>query len=288
MRFLSFLLLFFTLFACKNEQSPQENETPAPEQQQQQPGQTTEDKALALEPIDPIALQGVRTRWSWIGTGISGVRSVKSVPGLKAEILPEGDLLFTIVGDIGSLNVVQLETPEGRVDLLLREAGNIPAAFRLKDKGYKEVRVVGDMNNWDASRGLMVKKGKVWELIFPLPPGSYRYRFVVDGKPMPDPINPNKGKDDQGQPVSVYQIKPKGGSKQALPEVELVEVDGPVVHLHLPKGGIAIALLNNRQMPVKMQDEEAFVQLPPNARGTLRVYVQNEAGLGGPLVVPVP
>ncbi len=286
MRIFAFLLLL-SLFACKNEQSSAtDNETTAAEQEQ--PNRAAEDKALTLAPIDPVALQGVSTQWSWIGTGISRVDSVRSVPGLKAEILPEGDLKFTIVGDLGSLSVVQLFTPEGRVDLLLREAGNIPAAFRLKDAGYKDVRVVGDMNNWDASRGLMVKKGKVWELVFPLPPGTYRYRFLVDGQPILDPINPNKSKDERGEPVSLYQIKGRGGAGKELPAVELEEVDGPMVHLHLPQGGSVIALLNNRRMPVKMQDGKAVVQLPQNAHGKLRVYVQNEAGLGGPLEIAIP
>lgn len=276
------LFLLLLLYACQNNTEPQNQEKNSGKNLDK--SEVAQEKTADLPPIAPVLLTGIRTEWSWSGTGISAVDSIVSVPGLKVERLPKG-LAFNIVGDIGLVNLITLYTPEGQVDLLVRDAGSIPVPFRLKDKGYSQVQVVGDMNNWDSSRGLMVKKGKVWELIFPLPPGNYRYRFVIDGQSMTDPKNPNKTKDEQGQEVSVYQVKAREGNKKNLPTVELSEKDGLSLRLHLPKGGAVIALLNNRQLKTKTDGQEAFVELPPNAKGQLRIYVQNEAGLGEPLFI---
>ncbi len=278
--FFAFFLLLLPFSACQNATEQQKEEKNI--EKNTDNTIPAEQQATELAPIAPVLLTGIRTEWSWAGTGISRVDSIASVPGLKVEHLPKG-LAFTIVGDIGLVNVVRLYTAEGPIDLLVCDAGSIPVPFRLRDQGYDKVQVIGDMNNWNPSRGLMVKKGKVWELIFPLPPGNYRYRFLVDGQPMNDPKNPNKDKDEQGQEVSVYQVKERGGGKKNLPTVELAEKDGLSLRLHLPKGGAVIALLNNRQLNTKTDGKEAFVELPPNAKGQVRIYVQNEAGLGEPL-----
>ncbi len=282
---LSFFLTFLLFYSC-SEDAPADGNAPEAEPSATEERSVEKEMPVAdLPAMEPVLLTGVQTEWMWRGRGITVVDSVLSVPGLAVE-KKDGKLLFRIVGDIGPVNVVTLFTPEGRVDLLVRDAGSVPVPFRLKDEGYEEVRVVGDMNNWDASRGLMVKRGRVWELIFPLPPGSYRYRFVVDGKPLADPKNPNKEKDEAGEVVSVYEVKAPGGKqRKELPTVELAEQDGTFLRLHLPEGGAVIALLNNRQLPVKVQGKEAWVELPQNAKGSLRIYVQNEAGLGEPLVL---
>ncbi len=58
-----------------------------------------------------------------------------------------------------------------------------PAVFRLKAPDARQVSVVGTFNGWDSNahplRG--PDRDGVWSLSLPLPPGRYRYMFVVDG-----------------------------------------------------------------------------------------------------------
>lgn len=62
--------------------------------------------------------------------------------------------------------------------------------FSLKAPGAKAVFLAGDFNLWRRDHlALKAQKGGAWELLLPLPPGRYRYRFVVDGKDTIDPAN---------------------------------------------------------------------------------------------------
>ena len=51
--------------------------------------------------------------------------------------------------------------------------------------------IAGDFNNWSPMSTPMQTNGQpgVWVTKLPLPPGRYRYRFVVDGQWMTDPNN---------------------------------------------------------------------------------------------------
>lgn len=67
--------------------------------------------------------------------------------------------------------------------------------FKFKPEAtVTEVYVTGSFNNWNKkSHRLNQKEGKgFYELGVPLEPGSYIYKFVVDGKEILDPANPEK------------------------------------------------------------------------------------------------
>ncbi|MCP4631891.1 MAG: AAA family ATPase [candidate division Zixibacteria bacterium] len=80
--------------------------------------------------------------------------------------------------------------------------------FRFKSPTAKAVLVAGDFNNWSPDDGLMSRKERngMWEKIISLDPGTYQYRFVVDGKWIPDPSNPIKADDNLGGVNSVITI----------------------------------------------------------------------------------
>jgi len=58
-----------------------------------------------------------------------------------------------------------------------------PAEFRLKAPQAKRVSVVGTFNGWDPDAHALQgpDRNGVWTLRLPLPPGQYRYMFVLDG-----------------------------------------------------------------------------------------------------------
>ena len=50
--------------------------------------------------------------------------------------------------------------------------------------------LTGSFNNWSRNELLMKKTQSGWELPYVVAPGNYEYKFIVDGKWMPDPENP--------------------------------------------------------------------------------------------------
>jgi hypothetical protein len=62
--------------------------------------------------------------------------------------------------------------------------------FRLRASGAGRVYLVGDFNGWNPTLDLMVRRDTLHEIRLYLVPGSYRYRFIVDGVSVPDPDNP--------------------------------------------------------------------------------------------------
>jgi len=72
--------------------------------------------------------------------------------------------------------------------------------YTFKLTGHSSARrivVAGDFNNWNAGELIMEHKGDVWERQVYLTDGKYYYRFMVDGKWMPDPNNPVKIKENE-------------------------------------------------------------------------------------------
>ncbi len=61
--------------------------------------------------------------------------------------------------------------------------------FNLMAPQANEVSLVGDFNSWDAKASPMKKDKKgMWTVSISLAPGTYSYRFFVDGRWENDPV----------------------------------------------------------------------------------------------------
>lgn len=83
--------------------------------------------------------------------------------------------------------------------------------FNYYDADASKVYVVGDFNNWTPSVDQMVDKNGDghWTLFYPLTPGRYQYKFVIDGAYwIPDPRNPHTVSDgfDGGNSVLIFPV----------------------------------------------------------------------------------
>ncbi len=66
-----------------------------------------------------------------------------------------------------------------------------PLVFELAAVPYaRKVSLVGSFNNWDTAKNPMQWVNGRWTTSMDLPPGSYEYKFVVDGIWFNDPANP--------------------------------------------------------------------------------------------------
>lgn len=82
--------------------------------------------------------------------------------------------------------------------------------FSIYSKDAEKIAISGSFNNWSKSVDFL-KRGNekgLWEIILPLSPGRYEYKFVIDGKEwIPDPGNLNTVDDGFGELNSVVEVK---------------------------------------------------------------------------------
>lgn len=89
-----------------------------------------------------------------------------------------------------------------------RRMGEGAVEFRLYQPGARMVALVGDFNSWNPEDDLLSKGDDgIWRLRKKLFPGTYRYKFIIDGEWQPDLNNTNSGSDDTGEICSIIEIK---------------------------------------------------------------------------------
>lgn len=132
-------------------------------------------------------------------SGQTAVSYAKYSRGSKDYFYLARELMYTKEGSIE--NVMKKIIKEE-----VREMAGI--AFRLHAPEAKEVFIVGDFNNWkanDANR--LTRDGDgYWVKRVALRPGTYHYKFVIDGKWKEDPENPIKEKNNFGGYNSLIEI----------------------------------------------------------------------------------
>jgi chromosome partitioning protein len=70
------------------------------------------------------------------------------------------------------------------------------------------VRLAGDFNDWVPDSGVILElhEGGRWTKFIPLQPGRYEYKLVIDGRWLPDPLNPKQASNGIGSVNSILEI----------------------------------------------------------------------------------
>ncbi len=118
--------------------------------------------------------------------------------------------LVFFIGAVSCTSYIQktLESP-------VLENGSV--IFKMRSRSARTVQVAGDWNNWgygDAESGEVLVGSMVaadddglWELTVKLPPGRYRYRFVInETHNLVDPANPRVTTDFWGGKASLLIV----------------------------------------------------------------------------------
>jgi hypothetical protein len=86
--------------------------------------------------------------------------------------------------------------------------------FNYQNTEAKRVYLVGDFNYWSPRSDPMKDPNGDgnWALFFPLAPGTYSYKFVVDGRWMHDPHNPLDEPDGFGGRNSLVRVPAPGAN----------------------------------------------------------------------------
>jgi chromosome partitioning protein len=83
-----------------------------------------------------------------------------------------------------------------------------PVDFQIAKSDASSIFVVGDFNNWVANDSSKLEnRNGTWQAKLPLKPGAYKYRFIIDGRWVEDPSNPNMEKNPFGEFDSLLVVK---------------------------------------------------------------------------------
>ena len=81
-----------------------------------------------------------------------------------------------------------------------------------RDSNARDVRIAGDFNGWIPDRDVASETrrdgdARVWRKVLHLAPGTYEYRYVVDGEWREDPDNPERVATSFGPPNSLLLVR---------------------------------------------------------------------------------
>lgn len=81
-------------------------------------------------------------------------------------------------------------------------------SFEYFDPSARTVTLVGTFNNWDKeARPLKRDAGGLWKVSVKLEPGTYQYKFVVNGERWEeDPLNLHRESNEHGTCNSVRKV----------------------------------------------------------------------------------
>ena len=101
----------------------------------------------------------------------------------------------------------------GRAELGVSSAAGLrEVVVEYRDPRAEDVRIAGDFNGWVPDRGVestTASEGstRVWRKVLHLAPGTYEYRYVVDGEWRADPRNPEQVATQVGPPNSLLVVR---------------------------------------------------------------------------------
>ena len=88
--------------------------------------------------------------------------------------------------------------------------------FELNDSAARRVCIAGSFNDWHPDLGEMVSLGPgKWIKDLELAPGTYEYRFVVDGKWITDPQCPRTVPNAFGETNSLLAVSRQKAIRQS-------------------------------------------------------------------------
>jgi hypothetical protein len=117
--------------------------------------------------------------------------------------------VFSLIGHVSGRKAWRPAEPESLRPVV--NGGHVRLRLRAKATA---VEVIGSWNDWQTpGQPLAPGESGVWETSLELPPGSHRYRFLVDGQAVRPPDAPRYAADDFGGEDGVLEVTSSPGSR---------------------------------------------------------------------------
>ncbi len=163
--------------------------------------------------------------------------------------------------------------------------------FRFYDgQKHSDVRVKGEFNNWNAKDLILNYDSStgIWRKSIYLSPGSYQYKYLVDGIEMNDPINPKQIGNGMGGSNSLLEIT---SNENAIPNLVTQRIEKHKIFIGAENVNTIYAYWNNYRIEAKKVDDSYVLAIPPFAkyekRSHVRVYACNETGIANDILIPL-
>ena len=145
-----------------------------------------------------------------LGDVVATFGQVTAEAGAKTE----GDIVEI---DMGGAKRLSLQEEEAAV------SEGMTYVISLYAPEAKDVRLTGSWLDWD-TKGIKMEKDEkgVWKTWVTLPPGSYQYKFIVDGTEMPDPDVDEQVPDGRGGYATPLVVKSRRPATEATEEVKII------------------------------------------------------------------
>ena len=176
--------------------------------------------------------------------------------------------------------------------VLLRRTKKSLYSF-MYDVGPKQVKIKGEFNAWNPNNTILEKKQRVFRTHLLLSPGTYQYLFVVDGKEVLDPYNPDSISNGMGGWNSLIDIpRPNPSKLPILTTISYTKTDISLKSTNVPSK--IYAYWQNTTLSddfVKVEGNDITISIPKNAteieRSFIRVWAFNDEGVSNDVLVPL-
>lgn len=293
-----FILGFLTLclwLGCQPNTKPQAKESTNALPATSNPTDSIPEQPADIGLLPPFLLEGARDTFPIADffPQPDRIDSVTTDPmnTLRLNWLKEHQALeVRLIGDAPRLSYLDFHLGATRHSVLVKMPTKKNVTLRLRDQGYQQVQVTGEMNNWNPTAASMdLSKSGIWEYTFQLEPGKYRYKFVVDGKEMLDPKNPNQvSAGDQGKSSQLSLPQPPSDH---LPSLRPTAHNAREIELTLEKNGAVLAFWQNQRLEVRKAGKLVYIPVPEAAgektRSYIRAWAQNEFGISTEINIPL-
>ena len=219
----------------------------------------------------------------------------KSTPDIKTEYIKNKYLILTPSENSNGIGLI--EFTKGREDYVIPYKTNakIKKTFMYTPgREVKKVNLFGTFNGWNRGELSMSNKNSpgTYEIIIPLDPGRYEYKFFVDSEEVVDPLNSEKISNGMGSYNSILSVSPLNSEKVFL-HLLGKQKDRYNLNLNfyyekenkslLQKTSV-IALLNNSKLPdnkLKLDGNRIIISLSEEdlKKDPVMRVVVNEGGL---------
>jgi cyclomaltodextrinase / maltogenic alpha-amylase / neopullulanase len=126
-------------------------------------------------------------------------------------------LMVFLVASLSSCAVLGMSGADNAESKSSAGAKGAPVVFSYEDAAATSVNIAGDFNSWNTQSDPLTREGNTWKIALKLEPGTYMYKFVINGSDWKtDPNNPDTADDGYGGENSL--IKVDGSKAPAVTE----------------------------------------------------------------------
>ncbi len=164
--------------------------------------------------------------------------------------------------------------------LINSSAKKLEISVKEGGKFTKDVRVIGAFNNWNRGSEVLKLENGIYNATFYLNPGTYEYKFYVNGEELNDPNNPIKVSNGMGGFNNVSKIENEGSD---LPKAYFLSSskEGKIYLSNIPKNQRIIALWENEALSWNYSPNGKFeISIPEKAKSQKRSFIRCYSYLG--------